>query len=323
MIVPELASPNFPQLIRGADALARDEGYSLIVVNSDDDGDRQRDVLSMLRSQRVEGVLLVIAASPTPVSQIAKMIKAGVHVVCLDRVPNRVPVDTVSVEDTEAARLAVEHLLQEGFRRIAIVTGLQTIKNERRRLRGYQLALEGAGLLMEEDLVWSGNQRPKDVAQMCRTRLGSNGLQPDSIFCTNGPTGLGVLHALRDCGLWTPDDLGFVTIDELTSDDSFCPSITSVVQPLYDIGWWAAQLLLDRIENRLPVGGLKSVRLQPSLRIGDSSRRSQPSCRVPIRTKWLYRQPVHRGTFEMGVGITNPASKVGWRRRGQLKCARC
>ena len=79
----------------------RQRGYSLIAVNSDDDSDRQRDLLSLLRSQRVEGILLVMAAAPTPVNQIARMVEAGVRIVCLDRIPDRVPVDCVSVEDTE------------------------------------------------------------------------------------------------------------------------------------------------------------------------------------------------------------------------------
>src|SRR5919205_4454673 len=80
IIVPDMTIPYFPRVIRGAEDAARARGYSLIAVNSDDDGDRQRDLLSLLRSQRVEGILLVVAASPTPVNQIARMVDAGVHI---------------------------------------------------------------------------------------------------------------------------------------------------------------------------------------------------------------------------------------------------
>jgi LacI family transcriptional regulator len=272
IIVPDMTIPYFPKLIRGAEAAARKRGYSLIAVNSDDDGDRQRDLLSLLRSQRVDGILLVIAAAPTPVQQIARMVEAGVHLVCLDRIPDRVPVDCVSVEDTDAACMGVEHLLAQGHRRVAIVTGPQTLKNERQRLLGYKLALERAGLPLEDDLVWLGNLRPEDVAALCRERLADAGARPDAIFCTNGPTGLGALRALRACGLRTPGDIAFVTVDELTVDDIFYPSITTVVQPAFDIGQRAAEILLDRIENIVPADDSVTVRLRASLKVGESSR---------------------------------------------------
>src|SRR5437763_7729527 len=119
IIVPDMTISFFPQLIRGAETTARARGYSLIAVNSDDDGERQKELLSLLRSQRVEGILLVIAAAPTPVNQISRIIEAGVRAVCLDRTPDRVPVDSVSVEATEAAAAAVEHVIAQGYRRVA------------------------------------------------------------------------------------------------------------------------------------------------------------------------------------------------------------
>ena len=127
----------FPQLIRGAETAARRRGYSLIAVNSDDDGERQKELLSLLRSQRVEGILLVIAAAPTPLNQLTRILDASIPMVCLDRIPDRVPVDSVSVDDVAAAEMGVEHLIAMGARRIAIATGAIALKNERRRLQGY------------------------------------------------------------------------------------------------------------------------------------------------------------------------------------------
>jgi DNA-binding LacI/PurR family transcriptional regulator len=280
IIVPDMTIPYFPKVIRGAEAAARRRGYSLIAVNSDDDADRQRDLLSLLRSQRVEGILLVMAAAPAPVNQIARLVEAGVRVVCLDRIPDRVPVDSVSVEDTEAAEMGVDHLIEQGHRRVAIVTGPQTLKNERQRLLGYQQAMARAGLPIDEDLVWFGNLRPEDVTAMCRERL-ANGSRPDALFCTNGPTGLGALRALRECELRTPDDIAFVTVDELTVHDLFYPSITTVVQPAFEIGGRAAEMLLDRIEAIATTDSV-TVRLHAILKIGQSSLRARGSWRTNL-----------------------------------------
>jgi DNA-binding LacI/PurR family transcriptional regulator len=264
IIVPDLTISFFPQVIRGAEAAARARNYTLIAVNSDDHADRQKELLSLLRSQRVEGILLVVAAEP-------QTIEAGIPVVYLDRIPDREEVDSVSGEDLTAAEMAVEHLLASGHRRIAIATGPQTLRNEQRRLLGYQQALARAGVSAEEGLIWEGNFRPEDVAAMCVARL-RDGRRPEAILSTNGPTGLGVLRAFRDCGLRTPQDIAFVTFDELTVDELFTPSITTVVQPAYEIGFRAAQILLERIEN---AGGEResfTVRLPATLRVRDSSR---------------------------------------------------
>lgn len=270
IIVPDMTIPFFPQVIRGAEAAARHCSYSLIAVNSDDDGERQKDLLSLLRSQRVEGILLVVAAAPTPLNQISRIIDAGIPIVCLDRMPDRVPVDSVSVDDVEAADMGVRHLIGQGHRRIAILTGPLALKNERRRLQGYRQALQRAGIAEKEQLIWQGNLRPADVESDCRQKLGA-GL-PDAVFCTNGQSALGTLRAFRDLGLRTPEDIAFATFDELTVDDLFTPSITTVVQPAYDIGFRAAKILLDRIQGTAPQGQ-QTVRLPAHLMIRASSGR--------------------------------------------------
>ena len=86
-----------------------------------------------------------MAAGPTPLAQISRIMSAGIRLVCLDRIPDRLPVDSVSVEDVSASELGVEHLLAMGHRRIAIVTGPLSLKNERQRLLGYQQALRAGG----------------------------------------------------------------------------------------------------------------------------------------------------------------------------------
>jgi DNA-binding LacI/PurR family transcriptional regulator len=271
IIVPDVTISFFPQVIAGADKAARHRGYSLIAVNSMEDAERQKELLSLLRAQRVEGILLVVAAVATPLTQITGIIEAGIPIVSLDRVSDRVRVDSVSVENVQAARMAVEHLISTGNRRIAIATGPLTLKNESQRKLGYEQALHAAGIALDEDLVWQGNLRGDDVSAICRERLMRPDLRPDAIFSTNGPTALRVLRALRECGLKTPGDVAFVTFDELTVDDLFTPSITTVVQPAAEIGFQAAELLLNRIER--PGAEISAMRLPATLKIRASSYR--------------------------------------------------
>jgi DNA-binding LacI/PurR family transcriptional regulator len=274
IIVPDLTISFFPQVIRGAEKKAREHGYSLIAVNSTDDCDRQKELLSLLHSQRVEGILLVVASGPSPIAQMSRIREAGIPVVCLDRVPDRVPVDSVSVEDETAAETGVGHLIAMGHRRIAVVTGPLALKNERKRLLGYRQALRQAGIEACDELIWNGNLRPEDVEALCVERLRAMTGRPDAIFSTNGPTALGVLRALRDCGLRTPDDIGFATFDELTVDDVFTPAVTTVVQPAGEIGYRAAEILLKRIGEDTPFDSAEpiTVRLPATLRVRETSK---------------------------------------------------
>ena len=218
IVIPDVTIPFFPQVVNGAEAAAREHGYVLIAVNSGDDCERQKELLSVLRAQRVEGILLVIASGLTPQTQMSRIVESGIPIVCLDRVPERFRLDSVSVENAEAARLGIDHLLAMRHRSVAIVTGPLTLRNERQRLLGCKQAIEGAGLRFDETLVWEGNLRVEDVAVMCRERLSAPGPRPEAIFCTNGPTALGALRALRACSLGTPQDIAFATFDELTVD---------------------------------------------------------------------------------------------------------
>jgi DNA-binding LacI/PurR family transcriptional regulator len=273
IVVPDLTISFFPQIIQGAETAARERGYSLIAVNSAESSDRQRELISLLRSQQVEGILLVIAAAPTPLSQMSRLIEAGIPVVCLDRVPDQVPVDSVSVDDAAAAAMGTDHLIERGYSRIAILTGPLHLRNESRRLEGYRQSLERAGIPFDEALVWQGNLHSENLAAMCRERLRDVSGRPDALLCTNGPTALGALRGLRDCGLKTPRDIGFATFDELTVEDLFSPAITTIVQPAYEIGYRAAAILLDRIEKSPRGGGAVTVQFPATLKIRDSSRR--------------------------------------------------
>ena len=112
--------------------------------------------------------------------------------------------------------------------------------------------------------------RPADVAVVCREKLAGAKRNPDAVFCTNGQSALGALRAFRDLGLRTPEDIAFATFDELTVYDLFTPSITTVVQPAYEIGFKAAEILLRRIEGT-ENGESATVRLPARLEVRASS----------------------------------------------------
>jgi DNA-binding LacI/PurR family transcriptional regulator len=122
-------------------------------------------------------------------------------VVCLDRLPDGLDVDSVCVDDRSAAGLAVSHLLAMGHRRIAVLTGPPSLRNEQERLRGYRLALQKAGVPVRESLIWVGGFDPGEVSRACQKGLLNPGDRPSALFTTNGVTGLEALRSIYSSGL--------------------------------------------------------------------------------------------------------------------------
>jgi DNA-binding LacI/PurR family transcriptional regulator len=270
IVVPDLTIPFFPKIIRGAESAARERGYFLIVLDSQRSHDLEIDMMALLR-QRVDGILLVTAGDSRWSTESAAAIASGPPVVCVDRLPEGLDADSVSVDDSGAAELGVRHLLSLGHRKIAIITGPLTLRNEQERLRGYRRALKDAGLPLLPSLIWSASFEREDIHTVCQRGLLRQKPKPTALFATNGITGMCALKSLYSLGLTTPESIAFVSFDELIAEDFFQPRITSVVQPTYEIGYRAVVVLLERILQGHTTRTSK-VRLPANLVVRDSSR---------------------------------------------------
>ncbi len=277
IVVPDITIPFFPKIIRGAESAARDAGYFLLVLDSENDHAREAAMLELLRSQRSEGTLLVAAGGHEWSSEAAAAVTAQAPLVCLDRLPEGLAVDSVCVDDARAAAMAVSHLVERGHRDIAVVTGPLTLRNEQARLRGYRMAMQHHGLAVRERLVWQGGFHAAEIDRVCQERmLDSRGDRPTAIFATNGVTGLVTLKSLAALGLETPRAFAFVCFDELNAEEIFRPGITTIVQPAFEIGARAVQVLLRRIRVSSDDQKLEKVRLPATLVVRESSSEQLP-----------------------------------------------
>jgi DNA-binding LacI/PurR family transcriptional regulator len=271
IVVPDIAIPFFPKIIRGAESAARERGYFLLVLDSESSHAREVDMIALLRAQRVEGILLVAAGGEKLSAERFESLTTGSPVVCLDRLPENLDVDSVCVDDCGGAEMAIAHLMSLGHTDIAVITGPLTLQNEQERLRGYRQALQKAGLPVQRSLIWKGSFEQEQVARACQSGFLRLSGRPTALFATNGVTGLAALRSLYSVGLSTPNDFAFVTFDELTAEEFFRPGITSVVQPTFDIGYSAVEVLLRRIEKATSGNPLEKVRLPATLVVRESS----------------------------------------------------
>jgi LacI family transcriptional regulator len=270
MVISDITNPFFPQLVRGAEEVALQRGYLLITFNTDDNVEREKYVLSVLRQRRVDGILLVVAPSPNRDEHIRSILQSDIPTVCLDRVPTRMEVDSVSVDNVGGARNGVRHLISLGHRKIAILTGPASLQTAAERLQGYTEAFNEARIPMCPDLILEGNFRSESGYQLGRKLL-AGADRPTAVFACNNMMSLGLLKSLAELGLRCPEDIAIVMFDDFPMAESFRPRMTAVAQPAYSIGYRGAELLIERIEKTQAVPTPVRIRLSTELLIRESS----------------------------------------------------
>lgn len=245
MVISDITNPFFPQLVRGAEDAAWKHNYVLTTFNSDDQLEREKQILAVLRKRNVDGMLLVLAADQGDLTHV-RQAAAVTPVVCLDRTTNSIDVDSVTVDNAAGARDCVAHLISRGHRRIGILAGALNLETGRERLRGYKEALAEAGIPEDPALIRRSDFRVETGYQEGKALLEQNP-RPTAIFGCNCVITLGLLRALGDLNLRCPEDVAVATFDDLPILGSIRPRLTAVAQPSYDIGFQGAELLIRRL----------------------------------------------------------------------------
>jgi LacI family transcriptional regulator len=269
MVLPDITNPFFPALMRGAEDKAFERGYLLVTANTDEQLERERSVVSALRSRRVDGILIAAAAGDDH-AHIRSAMRSGIAVVCLDR-SVAIRTDAVLLDNVRGALTCVRHMLRSGFSRIAIVTGPLTVDTGRERLQGYEEAHREAGRSVSRALIFEGDFREESGHRIARQILRRK-VRPDAIFVCNGLMALGVLGAFEETGTRCPEDIALATFDDLAAGHYFQPRLTAVVQPGCEIGSRATALLIDRVEGKKS-GDPVIVRIPPKLIVRESTER--------------------------------------------------
>jgi LacI family transcriptional regulator len=270
MVISDITNPFFPLVVRGAEEAAAKGGYLLTIFNTDDQLDRERQIFSVLRTRRVDGTLVVVSPDSGESTHLADAIAAGMHVVCLDRVPGNTQVDSVLVDNIKGARICVRHLVGMGHRRIAVISGPKKLQTARERLEGYRLALREAGIPLEASLVREGDFRFDSGYRLAKD-LCLSYPPPTALFVLNGTMAMGAYKAILELSLACPEDIALAVFDEVPGGDVFRPQLTVVAQPAYEIGYRATDLLIQRLTGQLTSPEPVSILLEPELKIRQST----------------------------------------------------
>lgn len=265
MIVPDIANPFWPEVVRGAEDKAHACGYTVLLSSSDDEPEKEELYLNLFLAKRVDGIILAKAPSKMNPEVVAKLESSRIPVVQLLRLIREYRADAVLLDDREAAYEGVSHLLRLGYQRIAIIGGPTTISTSRRRLAGYRDALKAWNYPYDPALCYEGDFRVNSGYNAGVVLLKR---KPDGVFISNYLMAVGFIKALRQYQLRCPQDIAIVTCDDHPWMDSFSPRLTTVNLPKYELGSESARVLIERLADRNRA--IQRIQLKSSLCIRES-----------------------------------------------------
>lgn len=271
VIVPRIDRNFFASVIGGIERVAGEAGYSVIISQSNESYENERQAARAMFMKKVDGLAVSLAAETSGYSHFEPFLAKNIPLVFFDRTPDELPVNKVEVDNFESAYRSVCHLLEQGCRRIAHLAGPQRLNVYRDRQHGYEQALADHGLpvdpeLIREAITWdTGRQAAAYFLQASRL--------PDGIFSAGDFSAMGVMHALRAAGVEVPRQVAVVGF----ANEPFCefvePSLSSVNQLTLPIGEEVAALLLREMDTAVEKREPRTLQLQAQLVVRRSSLR--------------------------------------------------
>lgn len=245
LILPDISNPFFPELARAVEDVARTYGYNVILCNSDNEANKERGYIHVLKQRYIDGILF--ASHTLREEDVNLMMKENIPFVVLDRAPVKANCSVVRSKNHEGAQIAFKHLLDVGCKKIAHIYGPQELATAKERLMGYEELAKHfdwytPSLMVQGDFTIHGGGQA--VEQLMRRHP-----DVDGIFLGNDLMALGAMKKLQQLGIRVPDQVAICGFDGIQLTTITEPEMTTIVQPTYDIGMLATRLLIKKIEG--------------------------------------------------------------------------
>jgi LacI family repressor for deo operon, udp, cdd, tsx, nupC, and nupG len=246
--VPDIANPFFAQILQGAEETAQAADYAVLLGDTQHQPDREERYAQMLRRNEADGLIVLGHRLPPTAREIVKQLGPHAPVVNGCEFDPALGIPSVHIDNAAAARAAMEHLYGLGHERIAVVGGPPDNPLHQQRLEGAKRAAKARGRLRQLTLV-PGDFSVESGYAAARQLLGQGAGTPTAAFCFSDQMALGVLAACRDLGLSVPQDFSIVGFDDLVSSRYLNPPLTTISQPMREIGIRAVKILLAIIDG--------------------------------------------------------------------------
>ncbi len=250
LVVPDLVTQFVGEVAASSSEAAEKLGFDLLIYTTSRKVDLESARIKVLKNGLVDGILAILPRNPANI--LGDLTNSGMPVVIIDSRGSSINLPTIAVENYNGARYAVEHLIALGHKRIGFLAGAEDVECSKDRLRGYREGLLNAGLAFDQNLVRPGNFRQPTGFQAALELLRLPN-PPTAIFAANDLTAFGAMEAIKEVGLRVPHDVSVIGFDDIQMATQVHPALTTVKQPLHQMGISAVNLLVSMISGITPV----------------------------------------------------------------------
>lgn len=249
ILAPDVGDPNFSNILVGLETEASKRGYGLLIGNTQNDPEREADYLKFISSNQADGLILLTGHLPFGIGQHG----AGrlPPMVAVNEPVSNADIPFIGVDNFEGARIAVEHLIAQGHRRIAFIGHSTSRAVNGLREKGYRAALEAAGIKPDPAMIMDGDGTTESGRAAAELMFVRDKL-PTAFFCVNDATALGVMIALNTRRYDLPADFSIMGFDDISFSSFVTPALTTMKQPRHRIGEGAMDLLLALLAGETP-----------------------------------------------------------------------
>lgn len=270
LVVPDLLHPFFAEIAKAFSATIGEHGYFTIIAASEENAELETKEVQSLSGRQLDA--LIIASAGGSIHMFERLDKLNLPYVLIDREIDGLQANFVGIDDAEAGRIATEHLINQGCRRIAHIRGKENSTGIR-RFAGYRTALQEHGIRYSNSLVV-----PLPTVDVETARMGAEAMQillkrktvPDGVFAHNDPLAIGAMSAIFEAGMRIPEDIKLIGCGNLHYDNLLRVALSSVDQKSSAIGEHAAQIILKSLRSKVSLPPTRVV-LKPSLVIRQST----------------------------------------------------
>ena len=248
VIVPEMHTPYASQVVAGIQSVLYKNNQKVMIAESDENPDRERENLQMMEEFMVDGLIVSICSYKHNVETYRRLAKEGVAIVFYDRIPHGMDeMPQVMVDDNNDSYFMAEHLIRLGRRRIAYLYGPDDVYNAVERSRGYCEAMEKFHIYDPQLVVKTGMTFADGAAAM--DSLVRQGIEFDAVYAFTDTLAIGAMNRLRELGRRIPEDVAVAGFSGTELSTIVFPQLTTVEPPLAEMGQRAAELVLEKVRN--------------------------------------------------------------------------
>jgi LacI family transcriptional regulator len=272
IVVPEITSHFFSTAITAIQDVFNLTNYSVIIFLSDESYNKEIDIMNKLARIQIDGVLVSPAWKTKDFSHFKSLQNMNIPIVVFDRDCDGFDADKVVVDDYYGAYQAVEHLIKAGCKRIAYIGGPKNIFTNKHRLNGYLDALKNNNIQVDNEYIqFASGYSIKDGIKPTKKILCQE-KTPDAIFAINDSIAISAMRTAEKMMFKTPEDISIIGFDDEPHSSYFRPSLSTVRQPVYDIGMLSARILLNRLTCAYSIDDFRHEVFKPELVIRNSSK---------------------------------------------------